>query len=653
MKSKNSERLREWQDTVSADESAYSGAVLRMEERERIYQGRREIDAVTAGDEITETPHVRNIISELIECQVSSDIPHPKVTALRRSDDELSELVEDMLRNKLDKLPFHEISDLNARTVPVQGGGFVHYEWDNTRRTHTTIGEGALFYRHPKSIIPQDGVTSSIENMDHITLKIPQTADYIKRRYKVDVSKLGEDDASLRSPDGGSSPADNMVTQYIVYYRNDSGGIGKFSYVQDTVLEDIEDYQARYLRRCSKCGTPEPAAEVTSVPPTPDGSFPISEEELDEIIIRSAPKRSDSCPHCGGRYKHTKETHHEILAPFFLPDGTPVEKGAKIPFYKPDIYPIFLQRNVSRYGEFLGESDVDKIACQQNSLNRLYAKWLDQLCNAGSYITLPNDVKIPKNSREGKVIRMGSNADSALISVKDLTANTAPVVEAIDYIYNEAQKIIGITDSFLGRKDTTATSGKAKEFSAAQAAGRLESKRIMKNDMYANLYEGIFKFELAYADEVRPVISQDLWGDLQDEEWNKWFFLKRDDAGEWYWNTDFLFSVDSTAPLASNREAMWQETRSHFESGAYGDPSQPDTQLEYWSIMSELHYPGAKKAKEFLKKKLEDMMVQQPAAPPAGAVNPGAGGLPVPAAEVLPLEQQLPEDMILTGGEML
>ena len=39
--------------------------------------------------------------------------------------------------------------------------------------------------------------------------------------------------------------------QYVAYYRNQDGGIGRFSWVNDTMLEDLEDYQARRLRRCA------------------------------------------------------------------------------------------------------------------------------------------------------------------------------------------------------------------------------------------------------------------------------------------------------------------------------------------------------------------------------------------------------------------
>ncbi|MEG1491612.1 MAG: hypothetical protein RR394_05105 [Oscillospiraceae bacterium] len=593
---KENKKLLEWQEIISADESAFNEEIGLMEEREAIFRGKKEIDEILSGDKTTSTAHVRNIVSEIIESQINSSIPQPKVSALRREDEALARLIEDMLRNKLDKLPFASINDQMERTVPVQGGCGLQYDWDNNKGSHTTIGEGVIFYRHPKQIIPQDGVTSSIEDMDHITLKIPQTLGYIKRKYDIDLKDAGEDDPGLRSGDGKTKSCNNMVDQYVVYSRNERGGLDIFSWVQDTVLEDIEDYQARHLRRCNKCGQPEPACETDVLLPTLDGTYPGDGES--DIIRKSAGK--GKCPYCGGSYKDTSEDFQEILVSFQLPNGETVNVGEKIPFYKPNKYPVLLQRNVSTFGKLLGESDVDKIRSQQNTTNRLEAKIMAQLLNAGSYVTLPANVSIKKDSDEGKVIHITSPADKNMIDVIDMTPNIQPALAMLDQAYQEAQQLIGITDSFLGRKDSTATSGKAKEFSASQAAGRLESKRIMKNEMYARLFEIIFKFELAYADEPRPVMGTDIKGNHLDETWNRWDFLKKDAAGAWYWNDEFLFSVDSTAPLAQNREAMWAETRSHFSEGAFGDPKNIKTQITYWQLMAELHYPGAAKIKEIL-----------------------------------------------------
>ena len=88
-------------------------------------------------------------------------------------------------------------------------------------------------------------------------------ADTIKT-YRVRVSE-----PEVKTSDGGET-ADDMVTQYIAYYRNEDGGIGIYSWVNDIELEDIEDYQARRLPRCTQCGAVKPLEtehiEITEAP---------------------------------------------------------------------------------------------------------------------------------------------------------------------------------------------------------------------------------------------------------------------------------------------------------------------------------------------------------------------------------------------------
>lgn len=191
---------------------------------------------------------------------------------------------------------------------------------------------------------------------------------------------------------------------------------------------------------------------------------------------------------------------------------------------------------------------------------------------------------------DGERWYIGKPSDKSLIDVYDFSGNLQYELTYLAQVYEEARQIIGITDSFQGRRDTTATSGKAKEFSAAQAAGRLESKRVMKNAAYAELFETMFKFWLAYSDEPRPVTYKDSTGETMYEEFNRYDFLEEGEDGELHWNDQFLFSCDTSAPLASNREAMWQETRQNLEGRAFGDPTDLETLILFWAKMEELHY---------------------------------------------------------------
>lgn len=576
-----------------------------MDGREALYLGTHDLKRMVPGERKEETPHVRNICAELIEAQADSNIPQPKVTAVREGDELLAKLIEDMLRNELDRLPFERLNDIMERTVPIQGGGAFLVEWDNSRRTHFTIGELAVSSLHPKQIVPQDGVYSGIEDMDYIIIKVPQTKAYIKRRYGVELEDERESEPSIKSVDG--TAADDLVTQYMAYYRNDKGGIGLYSWVNDTELEDLEDYQARRLKRCAVCGaaeSPEGRQEngKTVCPQCGGTVWEEREEEFEELPMPVA--RTDGST-VGGMRRRFEPSETERDAEGRLPMPMMVEEAEKIPYYKPNIYPVILQKNVSIFGKFLGDSDIDKIADQQNTTNRIEAKIIDKLVKSGSYITLPKDAAIRIDAEDGKPIRLESPADKAMIEVYDMQGNVSQDMAYLAQVYEEARQLIGITDSFQGRADRTATSGKAKEFAAAQSAGRLESKRVMKDAAYAALFEAMFKFKLAYADEPREVVSKDIYGNKVYSAFNRYDFLEKDAAGEWCWNDRFLFSCDTSAPLASNREAMWQETRMNLSTGAFGDPSNIETLILFWTKMELLHYPGAGETRSYLEERLE------------------------------------------------
>lgn len=612
MKSKR-EKLQLWQERLSRAQLSYDGEAAAFDRREALFRGARDVAPCADGDKKRAAYHVRNIVAELIESQVDANIPLPKVTPRRKEDEALAHIIEDMIRDELDRLPFETFNDMMERTVPIQGGSYFLLEWDHTLGGHGNAGELAVSVLHPKQVVPQEGVYTDVEDMDYIILKIPETKETILRRYGVDVKNESEAEPEVKAVNGEES--EGMVTQYIAYYRNEKGGIGVFSWVNDKVLLDLSDYQARRSRRCKKCGAPMSMFEEKEL--NIDGGdfdWQVSETEL-------------RCPRCNGTFAEREEEFEEIWMDtvsthgVVIPgaelktidsglrddDGNPVLKKAivptKIPYYKPDIYPVILQKNVSVFGQLLGDSDVDKIEDQQNTSNRLSAKILDKLLKAGSFATLPADATIRTDSEDMKYIRLENAADKSMIDVFDMQGDIGQDMAMYAAVYEEARNIIGITDSYQGRRDTTATSGRAKEFSAAQAAGRLESKRVMKHAAYAKLFEAMFKFKLAYADEPRTVTGRSPQGERNYEVFDRYDFLLQDDNGEWYWNDRFIFSCDTSASLAANREAMWQETRLNLREGAFGDPKDLDTLILFWGKMAELHYPCAEETKRYLEEK--------------------------------------------------
>ena len=603
MKNRKSERLEYWKSWAARNEAALGELPRRMDEREALYRGEvREIKPLTLRDRqkdgrLRKTVHLRNIVAENIESEVSSTIPQPKVTAKRQSDEGRAKILEDMLRNELDRLPMETLNDMMERTVPIQGGGYWLVEWDNSKRTASTVGDVAVSILHPKQVIPQDGVFGSVEDMDAIVLKLPQTRSYIKRVYGKDVSDESEEAPEARTPDEHADTAEDMVTQYVAYYRNEDGGIGRFSWVGDTVLEDMEDYEARRVRKCEACG---------------------------EIITDPDEK---TCPTCGAEViKEGTEEAEEVFSAIRTAGGTeipgaaaavdeaglPAMQPTRLPYYKPDVFPVFLQKNVSVYGQLLGDSDVDKIADQQNTVNRMEQKIIDRLVKAGTRITLPDRADFRADPEDGEKWYIGNPADKSLIDVYQFSGDLNYEMAYLSGVYEEARQALGITDSFQGRKDATAQSGVAKQFAAAQSAGRLESKRVMKEAAWAEIFKRIVMLKVAYADEPRPIVAADDRGGARYEEFSRYDFYEQDEKGEWHCILEddrFLFSCDTSAPLAGSREQMWQDAAQMFRMGAFGQPQSLDALLLYWTKLELLHYPGAADTKEYLLKAKEKQTV--------------------------------------------
>ena len=643
-----SEKLREWQERLSQSDHRWSAEVEKMNERESIYNGLRTMTPLVPGDTHRDgtkkkTSHVRNITFENIESQVSSAIPQPKVTPRRKKDEHLANVIEHFLRNELDRLPFEAINDLAERTVPIQGGVGFLVEWDNTKRTSTTVGEVNVTLIHPKQFAPQPDVYTSIADMDYFIVKVPTTKGCIERRYGVVLETEGESEPDIRGGDGSTS--EENLTLYMGYALNDHGGIDRYTWVNDTELESLEDYQARRQPVCERCGKVKPLAG----------------QEVNGSIYAGG-----ECPWCGGKkWDERVQDFEELRVPVHRSDGTEIGgteaagEPTKIPFYRPDCYPIVLQRSVSVYGQLLGNSDVDMIRDQQNTSNRIEQKIIDRLMKAGTRITLPDRADLRTDPEDSERWYIGKPSDKQLIDVYDFSGNLQYELTYLSQVYEEARQIIGITDSFQGRRDATATSGKAKEFSAAQAAGRLESKRVMKNAAYAELFEVMFKFWLAYSDEPRPVTYKDSTGETVYEEFNRYDFLETGEDGEWHWNDQFLFSCDTSAPLASNREAMWQETRQNLQTGAFGDPTDIETLILFWAKMEELHYPGAGQTKKHLEEKaqraeemqrmqaeMQRMQQQAQGAPQEMPEGGAAAGEELPPEALAAVEAQAQQDAL-------
>ena len=170
-------------------------------------------------------------------------------------------------------------------------------------------------------------------------------------------------------------------------------------------------------------------------------------------------------------------------------------------------------------------------------------------------------------------------SNAGLVNVKTTQAEITQDLTMLNQNYSYAQSALGITDAYQGKYDASARSGSAKQYSINQAAGRLESKRVMKNAAYAELYEMMFKFALAYSDTPMPISGERSDGSKEYQSFDRYMFLKKDSSGAYYWNDEFKFDTDPTSTIMTNREAMWQQIDLKLQSGAFGNVGDLETSL--------------------------------------------------------------------------
>lgn len=627
MKRADREKLQLWQERLALAETAIAGERARMLRREKQYEGDHTIyapDGSVAADSLAS--HVRNVSFEVIETQVDSTIPAPKVTAVRQEDEELASIIESMLRDVMDRLPSERLNDEGERLSPVQGGYGLLVDWLDSVSGKDWLGDLKVSLVHPYSIVPQAGVTQ-VSDMDFFFLKTPQTKRQIRKFYGVSVADEDESDPDARRLGASADTTDELVTMVTVYYRNAKGGIGRLRWVNDTVLEDLEDYQLRRVHRCTVCGAVGDGKKCAYCGSRRFEDEVMEDEELTEdITLRDGtviPSVSEVRDELG------QPVAMDTLLPQMQPGGTAAviapqaafrQEPTRIPYYKPDVFPLVIRKNVSMPGRFWGSSDLDAIFDQQNSLNKICTKLNTKVLSGGSFTTVPTGARFI-NDRDGVRVEVDNPADLEKIRTFNTQVDISTDLTMMAQLYEQARQTIGITDSMQGRKDPTATSAVAKEFSAQQAAGRLESKRVMKRAMYQDLFEAIFKWMLAYCDEPRAIRRTDEHGDVQYVTFDRHDFIYRDEAGDWQYNTDFLFSCDGSAPLAADRQALWKETRMNFQEGALGSTQEVATLLRFWEQMEKLHYPMAGDMVKSLKSQMESQQAAQAASRtvPAGA----------------------------------
>lgn len=563
-----------YESALMASSTMYSS----LEKYMKQYKGSSEIDG---SDESAIT--VRNITYEIVESQVSSDIPSPKVDAPSYSikHSRAAESIERLCRSLRARLPFDKLNDIDERYTYIYGGSVWYIDWESSLQRGDGQGDVSVYCLSPMSFVPQPGILE-VDDMEYCFLTFTTTRGELVRKWGIsyDEATLAECECEY---DGCSADIDS-VKMVVCFYRDEDGEVGRYVFSGDVVLSDMPRYYMRKGEVCKACGRPIGECDHGAG----YKSREIRYESLEEDIVLSD---GEVIP---------KET-------IKLKSGEPVKEKTLIPYYVPRDFPIVIRKNTTLEGSLLGGSDPEYIRPEQQAINKVESRILKKLLRAGITPIVPEDANITlNNSVFGQIIRMKPGESAAQYGKVDTTPDISQDIAEAERLYDHAKRVIGITDAYQGNDFFQGESGVARQLRISQASGRLESKKKMKHTAYAAIDKLIFKLYLAFADEPRQLSYKDDYGRIHYEQFSRYEFVRFDkNTAEYFFDDDYLFTVDLNGGAEYQREALWQRNLDNLRAGTLGDPSSPVTLLRYWQCQERAHYPYARENVEYFSRECE------------------------------------------------
>lgn len=537
---------------------------------------------------------LRKMVYELIESKIDNSIPMPKIRPRYKTDLPLVSVTENYLKFEVDGIFTKYLNDRSERATYVDGTSWYKVWWDSLDNTHERSGNVKIDLCRVDQIVPQPGVS------DYRQL------EYIFERKEISLTRIWDLYHRRIIPTEANT---NVIEVISCYYLNKDRVVGLFMYAPHSrqVICNEEDWQIRKLRTCTVCGTVNPTGDTCRN----CGSKTFKYENATEEILENDLEEIYNPYDVGETDDEDEKEHYKSRV--FLTAGT------KIPFYKITQLPFIPRPAISSLDNIYGTSEVKVTLESQDAINKLLTKALEKTMKSGTILTKPEKLKIGDSDDTIKVLSVRTTEEAAMVQSRPVVADTSQDLVMAATLYESGKASSGVTESFQGAKDSSATSGKAKQYAAVMTAGRIESLRVMKSAAFAGLYELVLKYLLAFSDEPRKFVRVLPNGSQKEEVWNKYMFLDKDKYGNIYYRDDLRFDSDPASTLSQNRAQMWQETQDKFVQGAFGNPADPRVLELFWNIMDSLQYPlakvvlaGIKENSQHLPPEVEQMIMTNP-----------------------------------------
>ena len=602
-----------------AKSSFDSGGVLNAKELEkwrRSYLGRLPAqDIKTGNDSKLKGKQIRKLVYELIESKIDTSIPLPRMRANSKALLPAVQRTEDMLKFELDRLLTEATNDMAERNTYIDGTTVYKISWNPLLKTRDKAGDVEVTVMPVDSIIPQPGV-SDYQNLEYLFERSALSTSRIYDLYGkvVRSTRALKDVSAAQSPSNAGREGLNVVDMVNIvtfYFLNQNRTVGRIIFTEETLT--VLDYEEEWLVKKINVAEPgkKPKFETMKTEILTEDLYKLKNQYAPEDQGpdgNPTPEAQEAMVNKGIASGMTREQAEANAAPYkgelFL------AKGSEIPLYHIHELPFIFRQNVSRSNSIYGISDAEMLIDIQDELNKAWSRTGEKIQQSGGILFKDKKVSLGEDNKVLKVVNLSDPSLASSSKYVDINPQVTGDIAYASNAYESGRATIGITNSWQGKQDPTATSGKAKEFSSLATAGRLEAPRVMKRVALAQVYRMIFLFKLAFSSQ--RVTFTKLLPEAREEEreWDKYMFLDRDEEGNLFWHDEFAFSVDAAATLSNDREAMWQETQQQFINGTFGDPTNPRNLLTFWGVMEQLQYPLAKFAIASIKENMQHLDIQ-------------------------------------------
>jgi hypothetical protein len=609
-----SKKLADWQEKYYRAVMAYNTEVENFGKYRKQYGGSHELDKGEPAK------NVWNFTYELIESTVNSTIPKVKVTPRVMDERHIrnARAIEEMCNYEINRLPFETINGADERNCKIDGLSGYLVEWDSSYESFNIAGDLNVRGLRAANIIPQAGI-DKLEYMDYIFVSFLDTKARILEKYGKSVENVSVDmsDPSAAGKENLSAEYD-LITQIICYYRNKKGSIGCISWAEDIILIDDSEYEARKGEICANCGKPKPLDEETCFCGASEWEKRPKEYETlyrNMVLdpgeggeIRVIPAVTQVRGEDGTQVSEDMTDENGQPNQYGL--TLPVTEPTTIPYYYPHRFPVIIRQNVEDDVNFTGVSDCGAIREHQMTANMIFSKMMQEVLRQTSVIIKKKELNFDITDEPLQVIDVENIAAVDAVKLEEIKFQAERYMPIMREEYEKAKSILRITDSYQGKPDSTAQSGTAKQAQIKQSASNRISALKAKNKAYSDLYEMMFKYMLAYADEPRVYYMTDENGQTIKTTFNRYNFLEQDGAGKWRWDDDYSFDAGS-GEFSEEASYKLEMMDMNFQSGKYGDPSNPKVLLAYWQMRERLGDSDAQFWVSHFKEEVQQIQVQQ------------------------------------------